>query len=293
MLVIVMWLVVFQEAQEQLTAPPKYEVYLRSVSDIPVASASAEGALEGIGATAYSVRDVQSGVILLERNGRVPLYPASTTKLVTALVAKDHYALDHVLVVPQMPPEYGFRQQLTAGKSFTVADLLQALLIASNNEAGFTLAHHYPGGEEAFVADMNQKAQQLSLKETVFVNPVGFDDPNMVSTANDLSLLGRVIMEDDMLRNIVGKQFSQITSQEGAVVPLYTTNQLLANPAVTGIKTGTTEGALQVLITYVTFAERPVTIVLLNSTDRYRDTRLLMDWVSQTVTWKNPQELSF
>lgn len=240
-----------------------------------------------IGARAFFVLDVDSGAILAAKNENQVFYPASTTKMMTALVAKETYSLEQTLTVPANIENEGNGMGLVSGEVIRVDNLLYGLLIPSGNDAARTLAYHYPGGVDAFVARMNLKAQQLHLEHTHFANPAGFDDNNQSSTAKDLSLLAQELLKDDLLRQIVSLSKKTVTDESGEIVhDLQTTNHLLGVvDGVTGVKTGTTQLAGEVLITAVEREGHTILIALLASKDRFSETTQIIDWVFKNYQW--------
>ena len=133
--------------------------------------------------------DLDSGISLYDKNSDGTLLPASTTKIVTALVTLDNYSLDEILTVPKFSVE-GQKMGLIEGEQMRVENLLYALLVYSANDAGEVLARNFPGGYDAFIAAMNAKAAQLSMKNSHFDNPVGFDQNAQRTTARDLAVSG-------------------------------------------------------------------------------------------------------
>ena len=249
-----------------------------------------------IGANSFYVMDVDSGAILAEKNATQTLYPASTTKMMTALVAQELYNLEETIVVPPGVKEQGNGMRLIAGEEMTVKNLLYGLLIPSANDAAFTLASHYfddqPLGsevsQEAFVEKMNLKAQELHLDNTHFNNSAGFDDENQVSTARDLAILARELIKDDFFAQIVATSEMTVTDITGQIIhPLKNTNQLLGvENGVIGVKTGTTLLAGEVLVTLVERDGHPIIIALLASSDRFSETTQIIDWVYASYEWK-------
>jgi D-alanyl-D-alanine carboxypeptidase len=242
--------------------------------------------------TAYAL-DVNSMAILFERNPDFVVSPASTTKLMTALVALDLYPLDEIVTVKSGAGLNGASAGLFYGEELTVEALLQATLIHSANDAAWTLAEHHPEGVTGFVALMNEKARNLHLANTVFKNPVGYDHPEHVSTARDLALLAHAALKHEFVAETVAIQSLVVSDTTGRVSHrLATTNELLkSDPSIRGVKTGTTEQAGQVLITLAVRNEHPVLLVLLGSQDRYRDTTDLLSWVYDSYTWLDIDDL--
>lgn len=238
--------------------------------------------------TAYMAIDQASGVELAARNADVQLFPASTTKMMTALIALDHYDLDTVLTVPENLPSEGSVMHLVAGEQIKVKDVLAGLLIHSSNDAANLLADQYPGGMSAFVAKMNEKAAAFHMAKTHYENPSGLYSSAHVTSVRDLLILAREAMQQPTFRSFVKEQHVVVKSVDGAIVhDLVTTNQLLGTvQGVEGIKTGWTEEAGECLVTQVTRDGHTVLIALLKSPDRFAETKKLLEWVYGNYHWE-------
>lgn len=244
--------------------------------------------LSSITAKSYLVLDLGSGSVLLEKNQHLPLYPASTVKLMSVLIAKKSFPLDSILLTGPEVLIAGNRIGLSADKQVTVIDLIKASLVSSSNDAVQVLAYHSPYGYEGFIQAMNNEAVQLSLKNTHFANPTGLDNPQQYSTSFDLARLAQIIIKDPVFKNFITLSEAEVSDVEGnSLYKLRNTNQLLTQfEQVKGVKTGTTELAGQVLITYWEDQDYSLLIVVMGSEDRYQDTMSLINWVADNVTWQ-------
>jgi D-alanyl-D-alanine carboxypeptidase (penicillin-binding protein 5/6) len=231
--------------------------------------------------------DLDSGISLYEKNTDSPLLPASTTKIVTALVALDFYPLDQILKVGKLKVD-GQKMGLFAGEEMRVEDLLYGLLVYSANDAAEVLAESYPGGRDTFVAAMNIKAKELSMNNSFFQNPVGFDGNLQVTTAKDLVRVSEVAMRNPVFARIVGtKQIVVKDVSEKNSYYLKNINQLLGVvPGVMGVKTGSTENARENLVTYIERDGHKIMIVVLGSQDRFGETKELIEWIFTGYTWQ-------
>jgi D-alanyl-D-alanine carboxypeptidase (penicillin-binding protein 5/6) len=275
------------------TAPvpiKKSESYLSNLAPI-IASGSAtresSWSPDQLTASAAAVIDLSSGAILFEKNSKELVFPASTTKLMTALIVKDNYNLDQVISLVEVPRIDGASIGLQPNEQLTIKDLLKATLIQSGNETALILAQNYPGGTASFVNAMNRKAVELHLFDTHFSNVMGFDQAGHYSSARDLALLSRYFMQDELLREIVSTKTTSIGDVRGWYKhQIWNTHQLL-NPAegIIGVKTGTTEGAGEVLITQVDRNGRQLLFVVLGSKDRYQETKNLISWSENSFVW--------
>jgi serine-type D-Ala-D-Ala carboxypeptidase (penicillin-binding protein 5/6) len=270
---------------------PNYEFDLVQIGVIPILkedlAKDAQLIKEEITAKHFLALDVESGAVLLEQDATASAYPASTTKMMTALVARDLYNLDYSLEVTKESLVSDNQVGFKVGERISVDDLLHASLISSSNEAAEVLAGGYGEGREEFVNLMNQKARELHLDNTLFINPSGFDNENIYSTARDLGILARELLKDEYLSEIVKmKEYTFTDIEETSTHVLYTTNQLLHQiDDVIGIKTGTTDGAGQVLVTAIERDGAKVIIVVMGSSDRYQDTKEIIDWVYSSYEW--------
>ncbi len=240
-----------------------------------------------VSAKSVVVQDLTSGVYVYKRNSTERLAPASTTKVLSALVVLDTMNLDDVVTVGPIMHD-GQVMGLVEGERITVENLLYGMLIQSGNDAGYALAAYYPGGLEAFVGAMNTKARELHLSNSHFANPVGYDDPNHYMTAEDLSRLADVALSNKTIAKMVG--IPQITVSDVTHTyfhKLSNVNQLLGKiPGVAGIKTGWTEEAGENLVTLIERNGRRVIIVVLKSADRFNDTITLINWTFNNIEWQ-------
>lgn len=256
------------------TFPPN--PVLSANSSFPVLSA--QGAL---------AVDLNSGVSLYEKNPDTPLLPASTTKIVTALVALDAYSLDQVFTVGKVKID-GQKMGLFQGEQISFENLLYGLLVYSANDAAEVLAESYPGGYDAFILAMNQKAKDLSMINSKFQNPVGLDGVNQISTAKDLVRVSEVAMRNPEFAKVVGTKSVSITDTTGKITyNLKNINELLGSvPGVLGVKTGWTENARENLVTYVERDGHKIMIAILGSQDRFGETKELIDWIFANYQWQ-------
>lgn len=232
------------------------------------------------------VEDIDSGTILYQREPSIKLPIASTTKIMTALVASEYYKQNSVLVVSDSSLVEGSKVGLFRGESLTFRSLLFGMLLNSGNDAAFTIAENYPGGVLGFVLAMNRKAQDLGLLGTHFDNPAGFDSPNHYSTASDLAKITKLALKDSQLTKVFATKETQITSVDQRYHhELHNLNKLLTSVrGVLGVKTGFTEAAKENLVGLVNRGH-PILTVVLGSDDRFGETTKLIDWVYTNFTW--------
>jgi serine-type D-Ala-D-Ala carboxypeptidase (penicillin-binding protein 5/6) len=203
-------------------------------------------------ADAYIVLDPATGEVLERRAPDRELPMASTTKIMTALVALESADLDDVMTVPPDAAVGGSTGGLVAGERLSVRDLLTALLVASGNDAAVTLAEGVAGSQAAFVARMNRRARELGLTETRFANPHGLDAAGHHSSVRDLVTLAREAMRNPVFRRTVSQRRATIPGPGGVGErELVSENLLLdVDPDVDGVKTGMTDGAGYALVAH-------------------------------------------
>ncbi len=243
-----------------------------------------------LSAQAATVIDNKTGVILFEKNPDLKHLPASTTKLMTALVALENCLPQTVVKVGFVEGE-GTKMGLATGDQLTVESLLYGLLVPSGNDAAFTLAYSCGNSYLRFIADMNKKAKDLGMLNTHFINPAGFDSPLQYSTARDLTKLSRAAVANPLISKIVATRSVVVTDITGTkTYYLENVNKLLGNvPGVEGVKTGQTEGSLENLVAKVTRGGNTIITVVLGSQDRFGETTQLIEWAFKNHKWVSPQ----
>lgn len=233
--------------------------------------------------------DDREGVMLYGRNIERQRPIASLTKLMTALVILESGApLDEPVKITREDRDRlrGTRSRLNFNVVLTRQDLLYAALGASDNRAAAALARTYPGGEEAMFQAMNAKAQQLGMTQTRFVDSSGLHDGN-VSTANDLVRLVNETHKHPLIHAMTTTPSFRVTDlASGRQIAFRNTNRLVHRQSwdIALSKTGYTSAAGNCLIMQTTIAERPLTIVLLNSwgkLSRYGDARRIQQWLEK------------
>ena len=269
-----------------------------------------------LSAKAVFVTDITSGTELFALNPDTPLPPASLTKIVAALVILERARLDDTIeiVAEDLVSLEESQVGLVVGDRLSVRDLLFGALIPSGNDATRALARHVGSkalGESAnpeqavaeFVSLMNEKAQQIGAVESHFANPTGIDAEGHVMSARDVATVTAVALKDPL--------FSEIVSTPSAVLesanrpdgyPVQTTNLLLQEGVVTGVKTGTTPAAGGCLVTSYAVGTNTIVAVVLGSelaetadgaqdnTARFAETRALLTAVNSGYAWLNPSE---
>ncbi len=248
----------------------------------PTASA-AESPPRVPSAQAAIVVDARDGTTMFAKRPDSERAIASTTKLMTALLALERAKPADVFTAPvynAAPAES--RINLRPGERMTVHDLLEALLLESANDAAVTLAEGISGSREAFVQDMNERASELGLEHTSYANPIGLDAPGNYSSAHDLARLTRVLLKRPRFAQIVDMPEAQLESGLRPRV-VENRNDLVARyPWVSGVKTGYTLNAGNVLVGAAKGpgGARVISVVLGEPSEaaRDQDTLALLRW---------------
>jgi D-alanyl-D-alanine carboxypeptidase (penicillin-binding protein 5/6) len=240
---------------------------------------------EGIPRTSAAsviVVDANSGKILYEKNPDQFRAPASTQKLLTALIVAESGFLDRqVTVQPTDTNAEPVKLNIKAGDTYQRIDLLRALLVKSPNDVARCLARDNAGSIEAFAEVMNRRAQQLGAVHSHFVNPNGLPVPGQYSTARDLALIARAAYANPTIRSIVCLPQLVFRFANGRTRELENTNKLLRRlPYCNGMKTGYTDAAGKCLIASGTRPGKDVIVVVLgdSSSHVWRDASALLSW---------------
>ena len=255
-----------KESEESIPAPTEY-----TPEGIPKTTAAS-----------VIVVDANTGKTLYEKNPDQFRAPASTQKLLTALIVAESGFLDRqVTVQPTDTNAEPVKLNIKAGDTYQRIDLLRALLVKSPNDVARCLARDNAGSVEAFAEVMNRRAQQLGAVHSRFVNPNGLPVPGQYSTARDLALIARAAYANPTIRSIVCLPQLVFRFANGRTRELENTNKLLRRlPYCNGMKTGYTDSAGKCLIASGTRPGRDVIVVVLGDTSSrvWRDASALLSW---------------
>lgn len=272
--------------------------------------------------------DLKNGLILYEKNIHESMPIASLTKLMTGvIILEENNVKETVEVSRNASRTEGSKIWLAPGENISVENLLYGIFIPSANDAAVALAEHNADTVEKFVEKMNNKARELGLIATTFVNPTGLNEPpptqgspkedaapatqeteqagqsaaemlglnetpskrlQNYSTAYDLTLLARYAYGKSFVRRAAVKKEMEVSSvNEKTIHKFKNTNELLDSYlTVLGLKTGTTDEAGECLIAIMENEQgHDILTVVLNSPDRYRETKILADWVFRAYKW--------
>jgi D-alanyl-D-alanine carboxypeptidase len=231
--------------------------------------------------TAYSVYavDYSNRKVIMSRRPRARLQPASTTKLLTALVVIDRMDLDDRVRIGNAAVRVEpTRAGLTKGATYTVRDLLRVLLATSANDAGVALAVAVAGSEKAFADLMNKKARALGAKDSFFINSTGLPDPRQLTTAYDLSIITRAAFSCAFVKETMRRKTVTIAGSDGKKITRRNHNKFLwelSKPEFL-LKTGFTRASRHCYAGVAYYEDRRVSIVILKSRSPWADLRKIV-----------------
>ncbi len=247
-----------------------------------IAPPRVSGGIPATGARSVIMVDARTGQILYEKNADEVRPPASTQKLLTALVVAETGFLDRqVTVEPIDTLAEPVKLNIKPGDTYQRIDLLRALLVKSPNDVARCLARDNAGSIEAFAERMNQRARELGATHSHFVNPNGLPVPGQYSSARDLSVIARTAYANPTIRSIVCLPQIVFRYANGRTRELENTNQVLKRlPYCNGMKTGYTEAAGHCLICSGTRPGRDIIVVVLGDSKAgvWRDASALLAW---------------
>ena len=234
-------------------------------------------------AQAAVVMDAATGAVLWQRQAHKPLRVASTTKILTAIVANDFYPAKKVLRVPEAAERVdGTRFGYRTGWLIRRDQLLTTLLLVSANDAAETLAAAWPdGGRAGFLQAMAAKCAELGCTDSTWRDPSGLDAPGHQASAADLAVLGRALLERPALAKLVGSRAVAYTWPSGRKIMLDNHNHFVGrgrDPGALGVKTGYTTKAGSTIVAAQRRGGRTLVAVVLGSDHMYDDVRGLLGY---------------
>lgn len=256
-------------------------------ANLCLGGASAFAAAPGVGAQAAVLMEAGSGRVLYSKNGQKQLPMASTTKIMTAILAIEEGDLNEIVEVdPSASGVEGSSMYLEKNEKISLENLLYGLMLWSGNDAAVAISIHIGGSVEGFVELMNQKARQIGANNTHFCNPNGLPNEDHYTTAEDLGKIACYAMQNETFR--------QIVSTEHRVIPwqghewdrsLRNKNKMLYNyEGANGIKTGYTKAAGRCLVSGALREDIQLVSVVLNAGDMYGDSEALLDYGFEEVS---------
>ena len=240
-----------------------------------------KGGIPATTAASVLVVDAASGQVLYQKNANDQRPPASTQKLLTALILVQSGNLDKPVTVVQSDTlAEPVKLHIKPGEVYTRRQLLRVLLVHSPNDVARCLARDNAGSIEAFAEKMNAKARELGMFHSHFVNPNGLPDPAQFSTARDMSRVARAAYQSVTIRSIVSQKSVFFQYASGKTVEFKNTNKVLRGyPYCNGMKTGYTEAAGHCLISSGSNNGREVIVVVMGDNRRvWQDSCSLLAW---------------
>ena len=251
-----------------------------------------------ISATSAILMDNNTNRILYTKNENKKMYPASTTKILTAIIVLEHCNLDDIATasynaVMSIPEGYTMAN-IQIDEQLTIEQLLELLLVHSANDAANVLAEHVGGSIDSFVAMMNTKVNELGLSDSHFTNAYGKHDDNHYTTAHDLAYIMKYCLKNETFRKIAGQASCAIPATNKYGTRSYnSTNELLIPGSSyyykysTAGKTGFTSQAKECLVSSSYQNDLELICVTLGSNSRFSDTRTLYEYGYSNYSLKN------
>lgn len=268
---------------------------VQALSRAPLPSPVVKGASPRLVARSALLMDAGTGRILYEKNARQRMYPASITKIMTALIALEHGHLDDEVTIPREAAGVeGSSMYLAAGETYTLEELLYGLMLVSGNDAAVAIALHIAGGIGAFAQMMNEKANELGAVSTHFANPHGLPDPNHYTTAYDMALITRRALELPEFRRIVAATEVEIPWRPGRAARKFVSgNWMLGQGGIDGVKTGFTQAARHTYVASATREGRRLIAVVLGTdpkSQKWADAWELLEYGYSAFEWRRVVE---
>ena len=252
-----------------------------------LSAVQAQETVQSVAEYAY-ITDFDSGRVLMNKNGEMPMKPASMAKIMTTYLAFERIAegslsLDDTFIVSEKAwKKGGSRMFLDPGSSVTLKDLLYGVIVQSGNDAAITIAEGLSGSEDAFADEMNDKARELGMYNTIFRNSTGWPDPELVTTAKDLNILSTALIKNfptetypDLYPIFAVKNFTYNDIKQGNRNPL-----IYKDESADGLKTGHTQESGYGLVGSAKRGSQRVVLVLngmSSKNERAQESRRLMD----------------
>jgi serine-type D-Ala-D-Ala carboxypeptidase (penicillin-binding protein 5/6) len=293
----------FQPVPKELLTP----IFLPQIAmaDVPVstdtsAAVAVASPSSQLTAKSYIVVDLDSGAVLASHEPDKALYPASTTKMLTAMIAASTFSLDEVWeLTAEDLIEYstvGFQ----IGDKVQVKDVMAALLIQSDNAAAEALSRRFPGGKVGILTAMSRWASHHGMTHQIFIDPAGFDVDTQLVSARDLAIMAKELLKQPLLAELIAQPLTSITvmrQDNPRQLVVKNTNHLLTRFSdpndlqVYGVKTGTTPAAGEVLVTAAKKYGKSIIVVVMGSQDRFTETTQLLVTTYQNYAWFEPTQL--
>jgi len=254
-------------------------VALAALLAVALAGAPSAPTAPAVGARAFVLMEARTGQVLAQRRAHLPWPPASTTKVLTALLVAESLEPEDVVTVS--PRAAALREGATVGlrpgERRRVRDLLYAMLLVSANDAAVALAEAAAGSVEAFVDRMNRRARELGARESHFVNPHGLYHPRHTSTAYDLAVLARAALQHPRVAEAVATAEYEFPTESGPRKLANRNRLLVTYPGANGVKTGWVAQSGPCLVASARRGDRTLIAVVLDSKRVFEDAAALLE----------------
>ncbi|MCI1945479.1 D-alanyl-D-alanine carboxypeptidase family protein [Clostridium luticellarii] len=234
--------------------------------------------------------DMQTGEIIYEKNSDIRVYPASTTKLLTAILLDKNRKQNDTLTYTKgakVQPESSINKDIhsiSVGDTLSAKDVMNGLLMYSANDMAYVIAENLSKDSNSFAEKMNEYVKKLNLKNTHFVTPNGLHNPEHYSTAYDMSIIAREAFKSLWIRNTMGTYQATIKTASGLALPIKNTNKLLGKDGCIGGKTGYTIPAGRCLVAIYNRNGKQILGVVMNSIYDPEDTYVFND-MEKIINW--------
>jgi serine-type D-Ala-D-Ala carboxypeptidase (penicillin-binding protein 5/6) len=231
--------------------------------------------------------DLDTAQVLFAKDAGKPRPIASITKLATALVLLDQHKPDQTVTIPAISPlgPADAKLGIVEGQTFALSELLKALLIPSANDVAEALAIWDAGNNANFSAKMNDLVARWGIQDMHFSTPSGLTEDNNYASAEALGKLAKLALTNKVIAETVTQSTAIVTDATGKAYHVSSTNQLLADKRVKGLKTGYTLEAGQSFVGLTNIKDKKVITVVLNSPDRFGETAALINWIERNYQW--------
>ncbi len=255
------------------------KIAILMLAQMMILSEPAQAAIVPISAPTAILIDNSNQQIYYSKTPHLRRAPASTTKILTAIVVLDYVSPDKIVTIPKyveaIPPS---KIYLRRGERYRAGDLVKAILTKSANDAAEALAYSVGGSREGFAKLMNAKARALGCRDSNFVNPSGLPDSRQYSTVYDMSLIVKASEKYPLVVQIMKMKTGSIRSLSGRKVALRNHNKMLwRSSGVTG-KTGWTRAARHCFVGTINRSNKKVFVAILGSQRLWRDLKMLIDY---------------
>ena len=263
-----------------------------------ISSANEVSEALSVSAETYFIMDNRTNKVLYSKEENKKMYPASTTKILTAIIVLENCNLDDIVTasydaIMSVPQGYS-TAKIQIGEQLTVEQLLELLLVPSANDAANVLAEHVGGTMDSFVTMLNTKINELGLTGTHFTNVYGLHDENHYTTAHDLAFIMKYCLKNDTFRKLAGQASCAIpTTNKYGTRSYNSTNELLISnntnyyKYLTAGKTGFTSKAKGCLVSSAYRDDLELICIVLGSNSRFSDTKTLYEYAYSNYSIKD------